>query len=61
MARQWFTEGVQVFEDGEEEFFIEGAQINEDQAAAVGDVDHVAATAIEPLGLVTLPPSVTSY
>lgn len=60
MARQWFAEGVQVFEEGEEEYFVEGVQFNEDQAAAVG-VDHVAAIAIEPLGLVTLPPSVTSY
>ncbi len=32
--RQWFAEGVQVFETGEEEYFVEGVQLNEDQAAA---------------------------
>ncbi len=30
--RQWFVEGVQVFETGEEEYFVEGVQLNEDQA-----------------------------
>ncbi len=30
--RQWFAEGVQVFETGEEEFFVEGVQVCEDQA-----------------------------
>lgn len=38
MARQWFAEGVQLFEDGEEEFFLEGLQITEDQSAASADV-----------------------
>ena len=30
--RQWFSEGVQVYETGEEEYFVEGVQLNEDQA-----------------------------
>lgn len=38
--RQWFAEGVQVFETGEEEFFAEGWQINEDEAAS-GEVSIV--------------------
>ena len=33
MARQWFAEGVQINEAGEEEFFAEGVQWSEDQAA----------------------------
>ncbi len=32
--RQWFAEGVQVFETGTEEWFAEGVQLAEDQAAA---------------------------
>jgi hypothetical protein len=34
MERQFFVEGVQVFEEGTEEFFVEGVQISEDQEAA---------------------------
>ena len=33
MARQWFANGVQVYEDGTEEFFVLGFQLNEDQAS----------------------------
>lgn len=36
MAREIFIEGVQFMEDGEEEFFAEGVQISENQAAAAG-------------------------
>lgn len=32
--RQWFAGGVQVFETGEEEYFVNGIQLNENQAAA---------------------------
>lgn len=32
--RQWFAEGVQIYEEGTEEFFAEGVQVAEDQAAA---------------------------
>ena len=31
--RQWFNEGVQVHEEGEEEYFVEGLQLCEDQPA----------------------------
>ncbi len=31
--RQWFIDGVQVYESGEEEYFVNGVQINEDQPA----------------------------
>ena len=34
--REFFIEGVQFLETGEEEFFLEGVQINEDQPDAVG-------------------------
>lgn len=34
MARQWFINGVQVYETGEEEYFVEGVQLTEDQASA---------------------------
>ena len=34
MARQWFAEGAQTYEDGSEELFFEGRQLCEDQAAA---------------------------
>jgi len=32
--RQWFSQGVQVYETGEEEYFVAGVQVCEDQAAA---------------------------
>ena len=32
--RQWFVNGVQIFETGTEEYFVAGVQVNEDQAAA---------------------------
>lgn len=32
--RQWFAQGVQVYETGEEEYFVQGLQVCEDQAAA---------------------------
>ena len=34
MARQWYVESQQIYEDGTEEYFVEAVQINEDQAAA---------------------------
>jgi hypothetical protein len=34
MARQWYVNGVQVSEDGTEEYYVAGVQVNEDQAAA---------------------------
>ena len=37
MAREWSIDGFQFTEDGEEEYAINGIQINEDQAVA-GDV-----------------------
>lgn len=30
--RQWLVEGVQVYETGDEEFFVEGLQLCENQA-----------------------------
>lgn len=36
--REWFVEGVQIYESGEEEYFIEGVQVNEDQAAVVAGI-----------------------
>ncbi len=33
--RQWYGEGMQVHEEGEEEYFVEGVQLVEDQAAVV--------------------------
>jgi len=45
MAREIFTAGVQYTEDGEEEYFVQGVQVNEDQAAAADDIAHVAALA----------------
>lgn len=47
--RQWFTEGVQVYEEDTEEYFIEGVQLNEDQAAAVGG--RVMSSLVGPGGL----------
>ncbi len=32
--REWLVDNTQVYESGEEEYFVNGAQINEDQAAA---------------------------
>ena len=32
--RQWFSQGVQIFETGEEEYFVGGVQVCEDQAAS---------------------------
>jgi len=32
--RQWFTDGVQIHEEGEKEYFVDGVQFNEDQAEA---------------------------
>lgn len=57
--RQWFAEGVQVFETGEEEFFAGGVQLTEDQAEA-GTIDTRAKrnSAVEfslGLGLHTMP------
>lgn len=34
--RQWFVEGVQVYETGEEEYLVEGVQVTEDQPDAGG-------------------------
>jgi len=34
--RDWFVEDIQLEEEGTEEYFVEGININEDQAAAVG-------------------------
>ena len=31
--RQWFVDGVQIYETGEEEYFVLGVQVNEDQAS----------------------------
>jgi hypothetical protein len=31
MAEEWFAEGVQICEDGTDEFFAEGVQWNENQ------------------------------
>ena len=39
MDRQWMSEGVQVFEEGEEEYCIEGMQLTEDQPTDGGDPD----------------------
>ena len=33
--RQWFAEGIGIFEEGEEEYFVEGIGIAEDQAPPV--------------------------
>lgn len=30
--REYFVEGVQIYESGEEEYYAEGVQFNEDQA-----------------------------
>lgn len=38
MARQYFVNGVQIYEDGEKEYFVSGTQINEDQAGDEGTV-----------------------
>ncbi|KKN09819.1 hypothetical protein LCGC14_1042920 [marine sediment metagenome] len=32
--REWLVDNTQVYESGEEEYFVNGVQINEDQAAA---------------------------
>lgn len=32
--RQWFASGIQIFEEGEGEYFVGGVQINEDQATS---------------------------
>lgn len=32
--RQWLVEGVQIYETGEEEYFVEGLQLCENQADA---------------------------
>ena len=37
--RQWFVNGVQVYETGEEEYTAQGVQVNEDQPAAAVDPD----------------------
>ncbi len=33
-ARDWFIGGVQVFEESEEEYFVEGVQFQEDPVTA---------------------------
>jgi hypothetical protein len=38
MARQWMIEGIQVHEDGTEEFMAQGVQFNEDDGGAAPDV-----------------------
>jgi hypothetical protein len=38
MARQWFAEGVQFQEDGTDEYFTEGVQLNEADGGAAPDV-----------------------
>lgn len=31
--RQWLIDACQIYEEGEEEYFVDGVQFNEDQAA----------------------------
>ena len=38
MDRQWFINGVQIFETGEDEYFVAGIQVINDQAAAPAGV-----------------------
>ncbi len=34
MAREWLVDSTQIHESGEEEYFVDNIQINEDQPAA---------------------------
>ena len=42
MARQWFAHGIQVYETGEEEYFVRGMQLCNDQADGAATLDAAA-------------------
>jgi len=34
--REWYVDGVQVYESGTEEYYVDGVQLSEDQAVPAG-------------------------